>query len=755
MSGQMQEILVVSNPGDREEIGQVLASAGYPEPRWGDGGDETYGLYEAHAPVVAIVCANLEAGDARSLAAAMRAGPHGHLHIILVGEVDGPIRNALDAADFSVDRFVSRPLAPKALLYCVRAGLEGRPLTDPGLPTTPQRAALVPGGKAALSQAIDLAIDDFVAEAIGSIGHLVAMAAPMGELTVPSIGDDDDEAERRFEVLSEEPAAGDGWQTEAPPPREPTLIISDSVASGAVPQAAVAELTERQHETPWTAASVDDVGELDDEPPVDVELADLDDELSDLQDDIDDGTSPRVTPVPSGGAFARQLREKMSIMAERLFPGRTGDVGKPLVDVGVAHGHQTEIDLATMEIDSHVSSLEPEPAPYADLASAETFADAEFSSTTAEPGGSDAGDTTTRASSGTETSERGELDAMQVDVASILARMFTTAFTGRVTFRAAPAEKVVYFDHGRPVFASSNLPHDRMGDLLYREGKITRAHYDRSRELLVESGRRMGEILVEMGYLKRRELLPAVRRHIEDIVYSLFGWRSGEYVVKPGEFASEERIRLSKHPAALILEGVRRKYDLAQLETRMGSAGAIVAVAEASKLKPVLTVADLSRAERAAIAAMDGEKTLEEVASLIGVSLQQTYQLAYGLVVLDVAEVLRRGDDGEGAIDAVRPPTLVGETDLAIDRQRVMAKYSLVSEADYFALLGVRRDASGFEIKRAYESARRDYAEESFPGEVRDELGDQIGEINELLDEAYRVLCDDALRGSYLAHLRD
>ena len=39
----------------------------------------------------------------------------------------------------------------------------------------------------------------------------------------------------------------------------------------------------------------------------------------------------------------------------------------------------------------------------------------------------------------------------------------------------------------------------------------------------------MGEILVDFGYLKRRELLPAVRRHVEDIVYSLFGWDRGHY----------------------------------------------------------------------------------------------------------------------------------------------------------------------------------------------------------------------------------
>jgi DnaJ-class molecular chaperone len=70
-------------------------------------------------------------------------------------------------------------------------------------------------------------------------------------------------------------------------------------------------------------------------------------------------------------------------------------------------------------------------------------------------------------------------------------------------------------------------------------------------------------------------------------------------------------------------------------------------------------------------------------------------------------------------------------------------------------LLGVRRDASGFEIKRAYEAARRDYARDNFPPEVRTELSDEIEAINEIIDEAYQILRDDGLRVSYLTNLRE
>jgi hypothetical protein len=288
--------------------------------------------------------------------------------------------------------------------------------------------------------------------------------------------------------------------------------------------------------------------------------------------------------------------------------------------------------------------------------------------------------------------------------------------------------------------------------LLFREGKITRSQHSHSRSLVAESGRRMGEILIELGYLKRRELLPAVRRHIEDIIYSLFAWDRGEYTIASGDSAATEKIRVSRHPAAIILEGVRRKYGMERLERLLGPAGTVVEATSSDLVKTVLTTSDLSDGERAAVRRMDGIQTLGEIREACGLDPLTVHQVAFSLVSLGGAVVVR-SEAEEHEVD--RAPSLVGETDLAIDRQRVMAKYELVAESDYFVLLGVRRDATAFEIKRAYEAARRDYATESFPVVLREQLSGELAEIGELLEEAYRVLRDDRLRASYVANLRD
>ena len=459
-------------------------------------------------------------------------------------------------------------------------------------------------------------------------------------------------------------------------------------------------------------------------------------------------------PRRSGASgLGRELRKKMTLMAERLFPGRPADRSR--LDVDLAHDAHTEIDLAAIGT-STVAGSGP-AAPYGEIGSADTFADtnplSRLEPTPPESSleSDDSGETTGRRRSlSGEPPARGEL--ADLDVATLLGRLLLTRFTGRVSFRRGTAEKTAHFDEGRPVFATSTLPHDRMGDLLYREGKITREQQARARDLVVESGRRMGEILVEIGFLKPRELLPAVRRHIEDIVYSLFAWDAGSFEVTAGD-ASGERIRLTRHPAAIVLEGVRRKYGPERLEAGLGSVGAVVSVRSQRQLQAIAAVADLSPLERMVIQKLDGERTLAEVADAAEVDHLGVLQLAFALVALGVAEVAVPGT--ATSLRPARSQALVGETDLAIDRQRVLAKQALVREADYFTLLGVRRDASSFEIRRAYEAARRDYAPTGFPPELQNELAASLGEINRLIDEAYQVLRDDRVRRSYQANLLD
>jgi ActR/RegA family two-component response regulator len=467
---------------------------------------------------------------------------------------------------------------------------------------------------------------------------------------------------------------------------------------------------------------------------------------------VPEASSPPTRPMaPENaptGTFVRELRRHMSAIEQRLF-GDTPTV-EPLGDDDA----EPEIDLDSIGVDTvpgltaEVVKLPRGREPLPEVEDDVMVVDDD----------SDLGARVTNPRSlAPVPAARGDL--REEDVAMLIARFHRERYSGRATFHRGEAQKAIYFEEGRPVFATSNLPHDRMGDLLYREGKITREQHARSREIVAETGRRMGEILVEMGFLKRRELLPAVRRHVEDIVYSLFAWDSGDYVSTPRDTAQDEKIRLAAHPTALVLEGIRRKMGLERLRARVGPLHTVIVPFKRDELMSSLAEADLSPDEREGAELIDGRRSLAEIRAASKLDETSIYHLAYGILALGLARAQERGreptDSGRHPTGPGSTPSLGGAADVRIDRERVLAKHLHVLEADYFAVLGVRRDATAFEVRRAYESARRDYAVEAFPVEVQRELADPLHEIAVVLDEAFRVLRDDQIRRQYLSNLKD
>lgn len=722
----------------------ALADAGMDKPIVGTGGDETLELYESTEPDVVVMVAGLLEGDVNSLAGAMRSGSYGRAApIVLVEAVKTSGNGADEIRSVDFEHFIERPLQSKVLVDAV---------------LTSSRNAT----GARLEAAMAMAIEDFVSDAMGSLSFsdmTVAdptaapadpggappapseVQAPAGDAVEEEPGDDVLSAEEAgAEVLAEASALLLGEQTTAKVeftrPPQPTMPVSN-----------------------WrepTQVLGEEVG--DSRPGLDQESAQLLDEL--LPDETDSGDPEQVTGGedkgsagtvaeaedigPRGGDFARQLREKMSAMAERLFPGQQAEDNA--INMAAPSTEHTEIDLGSI--------VDEEGDEGYDASTQAMVSESEITMAR----GSDSGATTGELYESSTTSRGGQplvgvLDAHENDIATVLARFWNCDFSGSLVLRRDNEEKQVQFDKGSVVFASSGAEDDRMSALLLREGRINKVQLEECRFQVEASGRRMGEVLVDKGYLKPRELLPAVRQHLEDIFYSLFAWEEGTFDALP-EQALDERIRLSRHPAALIVEGIRRKYGTERVEACLGGVDTVVVVDNSKRMVNIVGATELSVNELQAQRLFDGSHSLKSIAAECEVDVLRVAQLAHAFVCLDVAEVVETRTDEGPERGSSASTHLVGETDLEIDRQRVLAKYQLVQAADYFQLLGVRLDASAFEIRRAYEASVHRFAMDSFPPPLQEELRALITEIGELIEEAFLVLSNDAFRSSYRANLQ-
>jgi hypothetical protein len=112
-------------------------------------------------------------------------------------------------------------------------------------------------------------------------------------------------------------------------------------------------------------------------------------------------------------------------------------------------------------------------------------------------------------------------------------------------------------------------------------------------------------------------------------------------------------------------------------------------------------------------------------------------------IVAIAPESGRRDRDVVGASDEL------DDIDDEAIRARVAARLALVEEGDYFAVLGVTKDATGYEIRRAFIELRKGFEPSKILSSRLLGLTDDVHKIVLVLEEAYEILRDAARRERY------
>jgi tetratricopeptide (TPR) repeat protein len=119
-------------------------------------------------------------------------------------------------------------------------------------------------------------------------------------------------------------------------------------------------------------------------------------------------------------------------------------------------------------------------------------------------------------------------DLSLTPIAETIRALSAGRLSGDLQVRSGKIAKTVFFDHGRIVFAASNMKKDRLGEALVALGRISEADYEKATALMRgERRRRFGEALVHAGVLDRTELGRSVSRQVKRIVVSLFEFGEG------------------------------------------------------------------------------------------------------------------------------------------------------------------------------------------------------------------------------------
>jgi tetratricopeptide (TPR) repeat protein len=151
------------------------------------------------------------------------------------------------------------------------------------------------------------------------------------------------------------------------------------------------------------------------------------------------------------------------------------------------------------------------------------------------------------------------VDLAVTPVAEVFTRLSRERKSGDLQVRSRKIVKTIFFDHGRVVFAASNMKKDRLGEALVALGRITDDEFSRAVSFMKEGEkrRRFGEALVRAGVMDKDELGRSVARQVKRIVLSLFEFTDGaaSFEERPCAIPLEYMVSLSVH--RLLYVGIK------------------------------------------------------------------------------------------------------------------------------------------------------------------------------------------------------
>jgi DnaJ domain len=328
----------------------------------------------------------------------------------------------------------------------------------------------------------------------------------------------------------------------------------------------------------------------------------------------------------------------------------------------------------------------------------------------------------------------------------VIGRAVRQRFSGCLAFEVDQGLRRIVFKDGDVVIAASAVHGESLVAFLSQRGDLSPETAAQIEHRIPTFGRHAGAALIARGLLEQGELWPVLRAHSEWVLAQLFIIERGTVQIEhpvPERLAAEPSVFGGATGAEVLVEVVERTIPPAQALDHLGSTsatfkpgGAIGLLGECA-LSPELSKL-VSRAQQTTL-----DQLLREA---------DEPMLPCVLHALGLLEVLRKVE--VEPVPAARAPGLraAPEPDPIDDdavRARVQARRALVDEGDYFALLGVPRQATGYDIRRSYLELRRQFDPAQMLRQNTLDLAEDVDTILEVLDEAYEILRDQQRRERY------
>lgn len=210
--------------------------------------------------------------------------------------------------------------------------------------------------------------------------------------------------------------------------------------------------------------------------------------------------------------------------------------------------------------------------------------------------------------------------------------------TGGLHVVRESGDGVIYFREGEVYFAFSSLTREFLGQKLVNAKLITQGQLLRMLDEQKRSPeKRVGDLLVEKGYISKEMLDTFIKEQIQDAIFNLLQWDMGNFSFQADETSPQE-IGLSVSVENLIMENSRRLEEWEVIQRKIPSLDVIVRMSPTPP-EDVMEI-NIKPEEWTLLVLADGVRTVRDIAAATERSEFEACKIIYGLVtagLLDVA----------------------------------------------------------------------------------------------------------------------
>ncbi len=328
-------------------------------------------------------------------------------------------------------------------------------------------------------------------------------------------------------------------------------------------------------------------------------------------------------------------------------------------------------------------------------------------------------------------------------IAEHLRRIYFNRLTGQLSFRRGPLDKQLLFREGELVSAKTNVPEERLGEILFKLGKISGDTRDKLGHY-IEPSRPLGKTLTQKGLTSKRTIDDGLTYQVREIVLSLFPFFDGKIEFQE-RLVRDEELAVRVNIPYLIEDGVRRmKYDEALHEYL-------------AKRLPVPNSKEflhlLTEEEKQLLEKIQGGASSEALWRSLKFNPEFFWKTLYLFYCLNIIDF-----EGEGAETAAGerrhvPPKVHPEGAATADHeeqiQEVLAFREKLADLNYYQILDVPKTAREEEIKKAYFQLARRFHPDRFDRSLPANYRVQVEDVFDKITKAYRTLISQEGRRDY------